>query len=88
LVIRALGASDVEALYRLFGDREQMRFWGHEALESRAEAEAYLAEIQAGAEAWDAVEAVDAWRLWRLGIHSPIGNRPLINHSADHRINS
>ena len=49
LVLRHIDVEDADALFRIFGDPESTRFWGHPPLDDRAAAEALVEQIRVGA---------------------------------------
>lgn len=68
LELRTITPDDVDALFRIFGDPELTRYWGHPALADRAAAESLVEEIRAGAHSGE---------LLQWGIR-PGGNADLI----------
>lgn len=49
LMLRAITPDDVDALFRIFGDLELTRYWGHPTLADRTAAETLAEDIRAGA---------------------------------------
>jgi [ribosomal protein S5]-alanine N-acetyltransferase len=49
LILRTITPLDVDALFRIFGDPELTRYWGHPTLADRAAAESLVEDIRAGA---------------------------------------
>jgi len=78
--LRALHASDVEALFEIFGDPEITRYWSRSPLSSLRAAEEFLDEIHAGFE---------ARRLFQWGIElgatgEVVGTCTLFNWDREH----
>ncbi|HSM07407.1 MAG TPA: GNAT family protein [Gemmatimonadota bacterium] len=50
LMLRTITPDDVDALFRIFGDPELTRYWGHPTLAGRAAAESLVEDIRTGAD--------------------------------------
>lgn len=81
LRLRALDATDVDALFAIFSDPEITRYWSSAAMTSKADAEALLAEIADLEARGELME----WGLERRDGAALIGTCSLTNIDLDNR---
>ena len=81
LRLRPLAATDVPALYAVFGDAEVCRYWSRPALPDLAAADALLGEIERGF----AARTLFQWGIAERATDDVVGTCTLAALSAEHR---
>lgn len=81
LVLRTITPDDVDAVFRIFGDPELTRHWGHPTLADRAAAETLVDEIRAGAASGELFQ----WGITPVGTADLIGTCTLASIDRQHR---
>lgn len=79
--MRQITAGDTDSIFRVFGDPEVSRYWGHPRLEDRAAAKALVEQIRTGARRGDLLQ----WGITLAGTEDLIGTCTLLCSDRQHR---
>ena len=81
LVLRTITSDDADALFRIFGDPDLTRYWGHPTLADRTTAESLVEEIRAGAASGELLQ----WGITLGETGDLVGTSTLASLDRQHR---